>query len=399
MLSTINRIMKKSNIDPWLIGAVLILVLIGTVMIYSASSAWAQAKFVDASFFFRRQVVRVIVGLGLMCLVMKIDYHWYRSRPFFVPFFFGALGLLIYVILSNDIQEIRGSARWISISDLSLQPSEYMKYALILYMADAIERKQSRLDSFWNGYVPLVSVLVISEILILLEPDLGTAITIGMIVFCMFFVGRVKIWHLTVSLVLALATVYVTVKTTPYQLRRVLVYLNPDIDPLGGGYQIKQSLISLGNGGILGQGLGKSTQKLLYLPEPYTDFIFSILGEELGFIGTLLVTALFLIILWRGIKIARNAPDMFGSLLTVGLVSSIVICAMTNIAVVINLIPTTGLPLPFISYGGNSLLFSLMGAGIIFNISSRTVPDELMPKTPPFIVAQLRKEGKRFQFN
>ena len=387
--------MKKNNLDTWLLIAVLSLVTIGTVMIYSASSAWAQAKFVDSNVIFKRQFIRVVLGLSLMFLVTKIDYHWYR--PFAIPFMLVIFGLLVYVIASDEL--IRGTSRWISLSQFSIQPSEYMKYALILYMADAIERKQVKIRNFWDGYVPLVAILGVTLVLILLEPDLGTAIAIAMIIAILLFVGRARLWHLGASVLAALSVVYITVKQTPYQWRRIMVYLNPDIDPLGEGYQIKQSLLSLGNGGIFGQGLGKSTQKLLYLPEPYTDFIFSILGEELGFLGTLIVVTLFLIVMWRGIKIARNAPDMFGCLLAIGLTSSIVVGALINISVVTNLIPTTGLPLPFISYGGNSLLLSLIGTGILLNISSRTVPDELMPKTPPYIVAQLRKQGKRFQLN
>ena len=387
--------MKKNNIDTWLLAAVLCLVVLGTVMIYSASSVWAQMKYVDANFFLKRQIFRAVLGLALMILVTRIDYHWYR--PFALPFLLAIFVLLIYIVISNDVEVIRGSTRWITLGTFNVQPSEYMKYALILYMADAIERKQTRLGSFWHGYIPLALILGVSMLLIVLQPDLGTTIVLGMIITVLFFVGKMRIWHLGLSFAVTAAGVYFMVKHTPYQLRRIMVYLNPDSDPLGQGYQIKQSLISIGHGGIFGQGLGQSTQKLLYLPEPYTDFIFSILGEELGFVGTLGVVILFLIVMWRGILIARNAPDMFGCLLGVGLMSSVVIGALVNISVVSNLIPTTGLPLPFISYGGNSLLLSLVGIGILLNISTKIVPDSLKPGTAPFIVAQLRKQGRRFE--
>ena len=363
--------MNKTNVDFKLLVVVLFLVMIGTIMVYSSSSMWGYVRYNDSLYFFKRHLIKVVIGLCLMFVIMKVDYNFYR--PFSIPLLIFGFVLLSYIVISNDIDKIRGVSRWIKIFNLSLQPSEFMKYALIFYMADALVRKQDKLSNLIEGYIPLVSILGVTIILIICEPNLGTASIIFMITFTLFFAGKVKIIHLIGTILASIPVGYIIVFKFlyKYQFKRILAYLNPDADPLGMGYQIKQSLIGLGNGWIWGVGLGNSKQKLLFLPEPYKDFIFSIIGEEFGFIGTCFIIILFLYILWRGLKIASSVPDLYGSLLATGITLSFVISALVNVAVVCNLLPTTGFPLPFLSYGGSALLFSLMAMGVLLNISSK----------------------------
>jgi len=363
--------MNNKTIDFKLLAVVLFLVMIGTVMVYSSSSMLAHVKYNDSLYFLKKHLIRVFLGISLMFIIMKIDYQFYRSIS--IPILLIGLGFLSYIVISNDIEKIRGVSRWIKIFNLSLQPSELMKYALVFYMADAIVRKKEKLSSFINGYLPLLSILAIILFLIIYEPDLGTACIIFIIIFTLFFAGNVKISHMIGTIIACIPIGYIIVFWSPYkyQIKRITTYFNPDYDPLGMGYQIKQSLIGLGSGGIWGEGLGQGKQKLLFLPEPYKDFIFSIIGEELGFIGTCVILVLFLYILWRGIEIALSAPDLYGTLLATGITLTIVISALVNMAVVCNLIPTTGFPLPFISYGGTALLLSLMAVGVLLNISSK----------------------------
>ena len=361
--------MNDNNLDFTLLAVVLFLVMIGTVMVYSSSSMWAFYKHNDSFHFLKNHLIRVIIGVSLMFVMTKIDYLIYRK--FSIPILLVGLGLLIYIAISDNI--IRGVSRWVNIFNITLQPSELMKYSLIFYMSDAIVRKQDKLSNFINGYFPLLCILSIALILIICQPDLGTAIIIFMIIFTLFFAGRVKISHMLGTLIAAIPMAFIVLFYSPYQyqIRRLITYFNPNADLLDSGYQINQSLIGLGNGGIFGVGLGQSNQKFLFLPEPYKDFIFSIIGEEFGFIGTLAIIILFLFILWRGMKISSCAPDLYGALLGAGITLCIVVSAFVNMAVVCHLIPTTGFPLPFISYGGSALIFTLMSVGVLLNISSK----------------------------
>ncbi len=361
--------MNDNSLDFTLLAVVLFLVMFGTVMVYSSSSMWSVFKYSDSFHFLKNHLIRVFIGIFLMFVLTKIDYPIYRK--FSIPILLVGLGLLIYIAISDNI--IRGVSRWVNIFNITLQPSELMKYSLIFYMSDAIVRKQDKLSSFINGYLPLLSILSIALVLIIYQPDIGTAAIIFMIIFTLFFAGRVKISHMLGTIIAAIPMAYIAIFYSPYkyQIRRLITYFNPDADPLGTGYQINQSLIALGSGGILGVGLGQSNQKFLFLPEPYKDFIFSIIGEEFGFIGTLIIIILFLFILWRGMKISSSAPDLYGTLLGAGITLCIVVSAFINMAVVCNLIPTTGFPLPFISYGGSALIFTLMSVGVLLNISSK----------------------------
>jgi len=357
---------KQNSIDYTLIVAVSILITIGVIMVYSASSNIAASKFDDPKYFLEKHAIRLLIGLVMMTALSYVDYHIFRK--FSLIGLFVSIGMLIYLLVM-EAASIKGASRWLSVAGISFQPSVFAGYALIFYMADAIDRKQERLHEFFDGYFPLLIVMCVTILLILLEPDFSTTVIITIVIGIMFFIGNVRISHMFATAVAALPFFILAIVTAPYRLKRLVTFLNPDLDPLGSGYQIKQSLIGLGSGGLLGVGIGQSKQKLLYLPEPFTDFIYSIIGEELGFIGAFAVLFLFLIILWRGFLIARQAPELYGKLLASGITLCIVVTAFINIGVVSGALPTTGIPMPFISYGGSSLTFTLMAVGVLLNIS------------------------------
>jgi len=357
---------RKYTTDYLLLIAILVLVAVGIVMVYSASFAVAEAKFNETDYFLKKHVVRVCIGLAVMCVLSKIDYHRIRKLSKIGLFF--AVGFLVYLFVEQFIKS-NGTTRWLDFGSFSFQPSELAKFALVFYMADTLDRKQDKLGSFADGYLPPLMIAAGVATLILVEPDFSGAVIIAIIVLMMFFLGNVRLHHLLGTGIAALPFFAAAVYNSPYRHKRLLGFLNPASDPLGGNYQINQSLISLGSGGFLGVGIGHSKEKLLYLPEPHTDFIFSILGEEMGFIGAMFVLVLFFVILWRGMTIAYRAPDLYGSLLAAGITLCIVIVAFINIGVVCGILPTTGLPIPFISYGGSSLLFSLGACGVLLNIA------------------------------
>jgi len=374
-----SRARDKTGIsrEYTLIVAVFILLAVGIVMVYSASSTIAGAKFDDSNYFLKRHIIRVLIGLGAMMIAARVNYHIFRklSRAGLI----AAFVLLVYVLFAGT-GVAKGASRWLNLGGVTFQPSEFAKYALIFYMADALVRKRDKLGSFTDGYLPLLIILGGIAALILLEPDFSTAAVITFLVLMLFFAGAVRMRHICATGIAALPFFAMAVYTSPYRMKRFLSFLNPEADPLGAGYQIKQSLISLGSGGLFGLGIGQSKQKLLYLPEPHTDFIFAILGEELGFIGAVTVLTLFLVILWRGMVIAKNASDSYGRLLAAGITLCIVVPAFINTGVVCGALPATGMPMPFISYGGSSLLFTLTAVGILINISSRPLKGAVYSK-------------------
>ena len=357
---------KKNSTDIALLISILVLTVIGIVMVYSASFAVAAVKYGDAHFFLKRHLVRVGLGLIALLVLSKIDYHLY-SRIAKVGLY-CAVGLLLYMLFIQSVA-VKGVNRWIEVGQYSFQPSELAKYALILYLADALSRKNEKLLSFVDGYLPLLMIVAGTALLIFLEPDFSSAVFLTTTAIMIFYLGHVKVKHLAFTGLAALPLFCLAVFNSPYRIQRILGFFNPQSDLLGNNYQINQSLISLGSGGIFGQGIGNSKEKLLYLPEPFTDFIFSIIGEEFGFMGATFVLTLFLVIFWRGVVIARQAPDLFGSLLAIGITIAIVLAAFINIGVASGLLPTTGLPIPFISYGGTSILCSLGACGMLLNIA------------------------------
>lgn len=355
------------NIRIKLFTVSVILICIGTVMIYSASSIYAWEKYKDGFFFLKRHASFLFIGALLTFFVMGTDYR--KLRNIAKPLLIFSLLLLVLVLVPGIGREVSGARRWFRIRFLSFQPSELANLAMIIYLADFIARKGNMIKDLLRGFLPPLCVLGICALLILMQPDLGSTMAIGIVVFIMLFVAGVKASYLLSIVLVSIPALYLLIFSVPYRRMRILAFLNPWSDPKGSGFQIIQSQIALGSGGLFGLGLGHSKQKLFYLPAAHTDFIFSIIGEELGFLGTFAVVMLFIIFIQQGLKIMKNAPEKFGYFLALGLVLMLSLKAIINIGVSCGLLPTKGLPLPFISYGGSSLIFDLTSIGILMNIA------------------------------
>jgi cell division protein FtsW len=360
---------RKVSPDYWLFLLVLALLGLGVVMVYSASAILATDRFGDAYFFLRKQLFWAALGLAVMWGVMAVDYR--RWRPLVSPLLALAFVLLVLVLIPPFGQSINGTRRWLRWGPISVQPTELAKLVLVVYLADFLARRQAVIGSLWRGVLPPLLVTGSVAALVLLQPDLGSAVAIVGVVLCMLFVAGVRLAHLGLIGALAVPVAVLAVFTANYRLRRVLTFLDPWADPRGAGFQIIQSYLALGGGGLLGRGLGESKQKLFYLPEPHTDFIFAILGEELGFVGAVLTVALFGLLLWRGIRVGLRVADPFGALLAFGVTALLATQAAVNLGVVVGLLPTKGLPLPFVSSGGSSLLVAMAGVGLLLNVSQR----------------------------
>lgn len=336
-------------------------------MIYSASSIYAWERYKDSSYFLKRHICFLIIGMFLTFLVMSVDYR--QIKRFAKPLLLFSLLLLILVLIPGIGKEVSGARRWFRFKFISFQPSELAIIAMVIYVADFISRKGNGIKQFFQGFLPIVSVLSVCALLILMQPDLGTAVVVGIVVFIMLFIAGIKPLYLLYVILTSLPLLYILIFSVPYRRMRILSFLNPWLDPKGSGFQIIQSQIAFGSGGMFGVGLGHSKQKLFYLPAAHTDFIFSIIGEELGFFGTLGVIILFMIFILQGLKIIKNADDKFGYFLALGLILTISLKAIINIGVSCGILPTKGQPLPFISYGGTSFIFDMISAGILINIA------------------------------
>lgn len=356
--------------DLNMFGVTVALVIFGLVMIYSSSAIFATQQHNNSWYFFQKQMLWAVAGFGALFMLMKTDYHILQrySRVLII----ASIILLVLVLTGIFGREVGGAKRWISLGPLRFQPSELAKISLLIYIADYLDRKQSKISKVMKGIVPILMIIGMVCGLILIEPDMGTCVTLGTVSVGMLFVGGLSSWFIGGLGLMAIPLFYVLVKLKPYRMRRLLVFSNPWADPQNAGYQIIQSLIALGSGGLLGVGLGNSKQKLLYLPAAHTDFIFPIIGEELGFIGALSIVILFFVFAWRGMKVSFRAPDLFGSMLAGGITLMIVLQALINIGVACSLFPTKGLPLPLVSYGGSNLAFTLASIGILLNISRQT---------------------------
>jgi len=372
--------MKKVPPHLKLFFIVLALVSIGTIMIYSASAIIAQERYGDSYFFLKKQLCRVMIGVLLMLFAMNFNYRVLRriARPLLAVTFL----LLILVLTSEFGIRAGGAQRWMRLAFFSFQPAELAKLALILYIADSLVRKQREVSSFLWGFLPPLLILGSFFWLIIRQPDFGTALVLAAVVFIVLFCSGVRIPHLLAFMLGALPCLYILVYRVGYRHQRILAFLNPWQDPMRSGFQIIQSFLALGSGGWKGLGLGNSVQKLFYLPAPHTDFIFAVIGEELGFIGTAGIIILFLGFVWQGIKISLKAPDLFGNLLAVGITSMVGLQASVNLAVVAGLLPTKGICLPFISFGGTSLILNMVGVGILLNISRKSHPEMLRESGP-----------------
>ncbi|MDD2421746.1 MAG: stage V sporulation protein E [Heliobacteriaceae bacterium] len=362
--------LKQRAPDFAIFLAVLLLLTFGIIMVMSASSVTAAYMHNDPYHFFKRQALWAFLGIGAMLLVMRVDYR--RLMNYRKGFLVAGLVLLCAVFIPGVGKEINNSWRWLNLGPATFQPSELMKLAVIIFVAGNLAKAPYKLARFRTGLAPYLGLMALVGVLIVCQPDLGTALVICGTVFVMLYVAGAKNWHMGLLGIGGVVAVLVAALIKPYRLKRLTGFIDPWADPVGSGYQTLQSLFALGSGGLFGYGLGQSKQKYFYLPERHTDFVFAILGEELGLIGAVCVILLFFILIWRGLRIAVACPDSFGSLLAVGLTTQIALQTVTNMGVVSGLLPVTGITLPFISYGGSSLVFSLVGVGLLLSVSRYT---------------------------
>jgi cell division protein FtsW len=354
--------------DVQMLFPVLFLVGIGIVMVYSASSALAMKKFGSDFYFLKKQAIFALIGICALVIGRHVPYRLYRSLAY--PLLAMALMLLMAVLVSPLGVTAGGSSRWLGLGPLRFQPSEFARFALIVYLAYSLEKKADRVKDFSIGFVPHVVVLGAVAVLILKQPDFGSVAILAVLTWLMMFVGGVRMLYLGSScLLLGLAGGYF-ITLAGYRMRRLLSFLDPWQYSADAGYQIVHSLMAFGSGGWWGAGIGKGYQKLFYLPEPHTDFIFSVIGEELGLIGVLVIILLYLMIIWKGIRIARQARDLFGGYLAIGLTAALGLQICINMGVTLGLLPTKGLTLPFLSYGGTSLVLNMATIGILMNIAA-----------------------------
>jgi cell division protein FtsW len=347
----------------------IILGIIGIVMIYSASNIWSIYKFNDAFYYARHQLIFFLIGICVILILMKVDYNLYLKKANLIIFI--SLILLILVLIPGIGQIRNGSRSWFGIGSLGMQPSELAKIALIIFTAKYLANNEKNVRSFTKGILPILIIIFLFFGLIMLEPDFGTAMIIVMTLISMLFISNIKLSFFAIMGLLGLSGIVGLIIIAPYRMARIISFLNPWSDPLGSGFQIIQSLYAIGPGGLFGLGFGKSIQKHFYLPEPQTDFIFSIISEEFGFLGILIISILFFIIFYNTIKISLSCSNLFAKYLSFGLIMGIIIQMILNICVVIGLVPVTGVTLPFLSYGGSSLLVSMASIGIILNINKK----------------------------
>ncbi|MBI3599398.1 MAG: putative lipid II flippase FtsW [Nitrospinae bacterium] len=361
---------KKKTFDPIILMSAIALTGIGIVMVYSASAVVAMEKFGDPQFFLKRHIMWVMLGLVSMIAIMRVDYR--ELRRFTYPLLVVSIILLIMVLIPYFSKTVGGARRWLSLGPLSLQPAEIVKLALVLFLAHSLIKRQELLKDFAYGYLPNLVVLAVFFILIIIQPDLGSVLVISIVAFILMFVAGIKFSFLFTTFLMMLPFLYMAVFRVGYRKKRIMAFLDPWNDPLDTGFQTIQSFLALGRGGFFGLGLGEGKQKLFYLPEPHTDFVFSVMGEELGFIGVSAVMIIFLILIWRGIRVSLRSPDLYGTYLALGIILTIGIQVVINMGIATGLLPTKGLPLPFLSVGGSSLLVSMVSIGVLLNISEHT---------------------------
>ena len=354
--------------DVQLLFPVLFLVGIGIVMVYSASSALALKKFASDYFFLKKQALFAFAGVIILVAARHFPYKYYRLLAY--PLVGLSLALLAVILFTDLGLTAGGSTRWMRLGSFSFQPSEFARIALVIFLAYSMEKKADRIKEFSIGFMPHVLVLGIFTILIFSQPDFGSVFILGALTWILLFIGGVRFWQLITSLLVILPVAYFFLTNAEYRTKRILGFLNPWEHSSDAGYQIVHSLMAFGTGGLWGTGIGKGYQKLFYLPEPHTDFIFSVIGEELGLLGVLIIIGLYGWVIIRGIAIARNAPDLFGAYLAAGLTIAMGLQIVVNMGVTLGLLPTKGLTLPLLSYGGTSLLLNMASIGILMNISA-----------------------------
>jgi len=360
---------RRIPFDYWLLVITFSLVLIGIIMVYSSSSIYALQKYTDSYFFLKRQSLFALIGFSLLIVLLFTDYHYYYKIIYPLLVLSGLLMLAVFI--PGIGYKVGGAHRWIRMGFFQFQPSELAKISIIFYMAYSLSKKEDKIKSLIVGFLPHLIITGFFLALLMMQPDFGTAISLAFIVFLLLFAAGARLSYLITALFVLVPGVWFMIMNAPYRKKRILAFLNPWEDPANTGFQIIQSFLAFYSGGIFGLGLGDGRQKLFYLPEAHTDFIFSVLGEELGLVGVVGILLLLGLFLYRGIRISLKAPDLFGTYLALGITVLISFQAITNIAVVMGLLPTKGLTLPFLSYGGTSLVCNLAAVGILLNISAQ----------------------------
>ncbi len=366
---------RRLETDRWLFGVTLVLCLLGAVMIFSASAVTAEQQFGHSYLFLARQAAWLLIGLFGMFALMRTDYRKLREPAVVYPVVCAVLLMLVGTLF---LDKSHATHRWIKLGPANIQPSELAKLAVILYLAWFLGLKRRGKismefckEDFLQTILPAAGPILICVVLILLQPDLGTSVDIVLIATSVLYVAGLSWKWIALGAAAAMPALYFLITHVSYRQARLLAFLDPASDPQGAGFQLLQSLIAVGSGGFTGVGLMESKQKLFYLPEAHTDFIYAVICEELGFIGAMLVIALFVVYGWRGMRAAFGAPDAFGRLLALGITAMVLSQALINFAVVLGMVPTKGIPLPFISYGGSSLLVMLLATGVLLNISQQ----------------------------
>jgi cell division protein FtsW len=358
---------RKLAPDMWLFGVAVVLLSAGVVMVYSASAIVAADRFRDPYFFLKKQLFWALLGAVAMLVAIRVDYR--RLEKLVWPALIVAGVLLVLVLVPPFGQAINGTRRWIRVGVVSFQPAELAKLALVIYLAAFVARRQEQLSDIRRGLLPPVLVAGMFAALVFVQPDLGNCLTLIVLTFGLLYLAGAPMRYLGWALAPAVPLLVIAIYAAPYRLRRMTAFWDPWSDPRGSGFQIIQSWLAFGNGGLLGQGVGGSRQKLFYLPESHTDFIFAVVGEELGFLGALGLLTLFVILIWRGLRVGVRAPDAFGAYLALGITVLIATQMLVNVGVVTGTLPTKGLPLPFVSFGGSALLMTMLSTGVLLNIS------------------------------
>lgn len=361
-----RTIQSVGSIDFTILIITVILVLLGIIMVYSSSYYTAEAKLDNPQYYFYKQILGAILGFIAMIALMNFNYKKLEKLQ---PFILAATLIMLLLVFTPIGVSANGSKRWINLGFTTLQPAEIAKFALIIFMSSYFSRKRNEIGSFFKGVLPMLGVVGMYCVLIMLQPNFSMVLCIGFVTIVMMFAGGVKMRHMLTMGVLGVGGAVALVFAEPYRVKRLMAFMDPFADASSSGYQLVQSYYAIAGGGLFGKGLGMSQQKLLFLPYGESDFIFSIIAEELGFIGVLAIICMYVVLLWRGIRIALTCPDRFGSLLATGVTSVIAIQTLINIGVVSGSIPPTGQPLPFISAGTSSLLIFMASVGVLLNVS------------------------------
>ncbi|MDX1762694.1 MAG: putative lipid II flippase FtsW [bacterium] len=360
----------KKHFDIILMVDALFLSALGVVMVYAASAYMAMDRYQDPVFFLKRQITYFVVGVLAMLAMANFNYAHLRWAVF--PLLFASLVLMVLVLVPGIGVKVGGAQRWIQLGGVTFQPAEVTKIGLILYIAHSLKKKQEKMKDFVYGFTPYVVILGVFFILLILQPDLGTAVSLSAVVLSMLFMAGARLRYLLSLALVSIPVMYILIMGEGYRRRRFFAFLDPWKDASDSGFQIIQSFLAIGSGGLTGMGLGEGKQEFLFLPAPHTDFIFAIIGEQLGFVGAVTVVLAFALFLYRGLLISVRSVDPFGRYVALGLTLMISLQALINLAVVVGLLPTKGITLPMVSYGGSSLLMTFIGVGILLNVSKWT---------------------------